>query len=188
MHAPSPRRRALPVSITLPVIAAATLALSGCASMSKEECLSADWREQGMRAALDGKPRSHIEDDRKACADVGVVPDQAQYFAGFAAGITQFCTAHNGEQWGRQGKYYAHSCPPELEGPFLERYRLGTKVNEAETSLEQLRNEQRDVQRKLEKAKDDAERNQLRDQLRELDRRLRDARDDLDRAERNLRG
>src|SRR5690606_13231192 len=53
------------------------LALSGCASMTPEECLHADWYEKGMQDGLRGQPRAYVEDHREACGKVGVVPNAA---------------------------------------------------------------------------------------------------------------
>ncbi|WJJ94752.1 DUF2799 domain-containing protein [Neopusillimonas aromaticivorans] len=51
------------------------LALSGCASMTPEECRTANWYEQGQRDGSRGQPRSYIEEHREACMKVGVTPD-----------------------------------------------------------------------------------------------------------------
>lgn len=164
------------------------IVLGGCASMSEDECRTADWHEQGLREALAGHPRTRLEEDRKACGKVGIAPDEQQYLAGYNLGIQQFCTPENGARWGRDGKYYsANTCPAMLESAFQQRYRLGRAAYDAEQNVQWLRNQQRDVQSKLDKAKDDAERSKLRSELDELDHRLRNARDDLDRAEARLR-
>ncbi len=167
--------------------AAALALLGGCAAMSEQECRTADWREQGQRDALDGQPRSHLADLHEACAKAGVVPHDGLYLEGWSRGVRQFCTPDNGARWGRQGRSYANSCPPELDGAFSDRFRAGRRAWDAEQTLRRLQGEQRDRQRALEQAQDDASRQRLRDQLRGLDGRLRDARDDLDRAEWRLR-
>jgi len=161
--------------------------LTGCAAMSEKECQTADWRDQGMKDALNGYDRSRLVDVREACAKAGVLPNEALYFDGWNRGIRQFCTPDNGARWGRQGRIYSGSCPAELGTAFSDRYREGRRVWDAEQTLQRLQGEQQDKQRALEKAKDDTSRGQLRDQLRSLDRRLSDARDDLSRAESQLR-
>lgn len=161
--------------------------LAGCAAMSEQECRTADWREQGMRDALAGHPRSRLEDNREACGKTGVVPNQALYFEGWKRGIGQFCTPANGVRWGRDGKTYENSCPPELEAGFVSRYRDGRRAYDAEQQLRRLQNEQSTKQRDLDAAKDDDKRRRLRNELQSLDARLRNARDELDYAERRLR-
>lgn len=101
--------------------------------------------------------------------------------------MRQFCTPDNGARWGREGRSYSNSCPPELDAAFSDRYRAGRRAYDAEQTLRRLQGEQRDKQRALDNAKDDTARRQARDQLRSLDARLRDARDDLHRAEWRLR-
>ncbi len=165
----------------------AVVMLAGCAAMSEKECQTADWRDQGMKDALNGYDRARLVDVREACAKVGVLPSEALYFDGWNQGIRQFCTPDNGARWGRQGRTYSGSCPAELGTGFSDRYREGRLVWAAEQTLQRLQGEQQDRQRALEKAKDDTSRAQLRDQLRSLDRRLSNARDELDRAEWQLR-
>ncbi len=173
--------------LTLMFPLAALLMTAGCASMSEEECRNADWYQQGMREALDGQTRDRLQEDREACAKVGVVPDIARYMAGYDKGIRQFCTPQNGARWGQAGRYYQGTCPADMDAEFRDRYQAGKAVYDADNKLKNLRNQQDDKQRKLEQSKDDKTRKQLRDELDDLDRQMRNARYDLDRAERQLR-
>ena len=172
-----------------PLIAAglAALLLSACAAMSEKECRSANWYEQGMRDALAGHTRTRLQDLNVACGEAGIVPDAAQYQAGWERGIWQFCSTDHAGRWGREGHGYANSCPPQIEGRFLAYYRLGRRAWEAEQKLQRLQSEQDSRERELSKANDDERRKQLRAQLHDLDHRLRHARDDLARAEREYR-
>ena len=184
-HIPPSRWRARQRGLLCCLFAA--VLLSGCAAMSEKECQTADWRDQGMKDALNGHDRTRLVDVREACAKAGVAPNEALYLDGWNRGIRQFCTPDNGARWGRQGRSYSGSCPAELGTAFSDRYRDGRRAWDAEQAVNRLQSEQQDKQRALEKAKDDTSRKQLRDQLRALDRRLFDARDDLDRAEWQLR-
>ena len=56
--------------------------LSSCASMSEQECLSANWLDQGFRDGRNGQPLRRFEEHRQACAKVGVRPDQRLYLQG----------------------------------------------------------------------------------------------------------
>lgn len=160
---------------------------AGCASMSAEECRTANWREQGMRDGQNGQPRSYLEEHREACAKVGVVPNAGQYEAGRAVGIKYYCTPANGLNEGRQGHSYRNACPPELEPAFLDRYKAGYRVYQAQKRIDSLVSEQRNKQYQLDKAKDDNTRDSLRRQLRDLDYSLRSARDNLAYEESRLR-
>ena len=164
-----------------------TALLTGCASMSPQECQTANWYEQGMRDGIHGEPRSRVEDHREACAKLGIQPDVKKYMAGRDIGIRQYCTPDVGMQEGLQGRSYRNSCPPLLEAKFLDRYRVGYRVYQAQQRVNQLDNEVNRKQRELDKARDDNKRARLRQDLRDLDRRLRDARNDVYYAERAAR-
>lgn len=153
--------------------------LTACASMSPEECHTANWREQGAQDGRNGQPRSQLERHREACGKVGVVPDARAYEAGRILGIRQYCTPENGLAQGRRGSSYRNVCPPEIEAAFLDRYRAGYRVYEAQRRVDKLTSDQRSLQYSLDRAKDDKARRSYRSQLRDLDYSLRRARDDL---------
>lgn len=173
--------------IVMLVIISSALLLSGCASMSPEECLTAEWHEQGMRDGQNGYPRSRAAEHQEACSKVGVQINMAKYQAGRDIGILQYCTPENAVEQGRIGRSYQNSCPPELERRFLDHYQSGYRVYTAQQQVNRLDGELNTIERRLRKSKDDAERSQLRKDLRDLDRRLRSARDDVYQAERRLR-
>jgi len=175
--------RSVPVRLLL---AAAVLGLGGCASMTPEECKTADWYEKGMSDGQHGRARAYLEDHVKACSEVGVRPNRERYMAGRDIGIRQYCTPHNGLQEGRRGASYANSCPPELEPAFLARYRAGYEVYRAQQRLDQINQRVQSKQRELDKAKEDKDRSRLRRDLRDLDGDARRARADLYAAERRL--
>ena len=174
------------LSCKLAVASGLLIALSGCASMSPEECRTANWYEQGMRDGIQGQPRSYVEEHREACAEVGIVPNAALWEKGRSQGIKRYCTPENGLEEGLRGGDYRNACPPELEGAFLERYRAGHRVHEARQRVERLANDQRSKQNELDRVKDDKARDRLRQQIRDLDYRLRSAREELYYEERRL--
>lgn len=153
--------------------------LGGCASMSKEECRSADWREVGYHDGVKGLARSRVEDHAKACAEAGVGVDRQVYFEARERGIRQYCYPPNGMNVGRAGQGYGDVCPPDLEPAFLCQYQLGRAVYDAEQRISSLDSQQRSLEDRLRKADKDDERAKLRNQLRDLDRDLRRARDEL---------
>ncbi|WP_322995089.1 DUF2799 domain-containing protein [Castellaniella sp.] len=163
------------------------LILSGCASMSEQECLTADWYDQGYRDGRRGYPVARVIDHQKACADVGVRPDIERYRAGNSQGVLEYCTPDNAFTVGRAGQSYRNACPAHLEGKFLPAYHQGKRIYEAQRQVDNLNSESSRLQRKLEKEKKPEVQRRLRNELRDLDRRLRYARDtlaDLDRYSR----
>jgi len=113
------------VLYVLPVLLAGLVSLSGCASLSAEECLAADWYTIGVEDGSRGQPVSRIGAHRKACAEVGVQPDMARYDAGRAFGLQSFCTRERGYAEGENGRSYSGVCPPHLEPIFMQGYLAG---------------------------------------------------------------
>ena len=177
----------MPLPLRTLCLAASLAVLGGCASMSPQECRTADWYEKGRSDGLHGESRAYFEDHVKACAEVGVQPDGAAYRRGWDLGIQSFCTPQSGRDTGRAGRYYSSgTCPAALEPAFEREYRRGRDVYNARQQLDQVRNRQQSKQSDLDRAKDDGVRERLRRDLRDLDREANLARDNLDRAERRL--
>lgn len=171
----------------LATLAMATLLLSSCASMSKEQCLTANWLDQGFRDGRTGQPLSRLEDHRAACAKVAVIPNNNLYIEGREQGIVLYCTPENALQEGLQGRPYRHACPAELEQAFLRSYTNGKQLYEAEQEVEQLNNRSRQLEKSLIREDDKELRRYLRRQLREIDWELQRARDQQRYLERRLR-
>ncbi|MBD3646785.1 MAG: DUF2799 domain-containing protein, partial [Pseudomonadales bacterium] len=87
------------------------MVLGGCASLSKDECINADWRLIGYEDGLNGAPKSRIAQHRKACADHDVVPNKASYDAGYEEGILSYCSYSRGERAGQYGRRAEDVCP-----------------------------------------------------------------------------
>lgn len=168
------------------IIVSALLILQGCASLSEKECMTANWYEQGYRDGRNGQPASRIEDHREACFKVGVVPDPAQYAKGRAGGVLEYCTPENALREGRNGKPYRNACPVHLEGQFLNYHQAGYRVYQAVEHVNYLNRQSQQLERKLDKEKDDKKRRRIREELRDLDRNLRRAHDHVFDAERRL--
>jgi len=122
------------------LIAAGALALvlQGCASMSKNECMTADWYAIGYESGIRGQRESQISDHRKACAEHGVTPDLARYLEGREAGLQKFCEPGNGYRLGRAGTGYAGVCPSRVEGDFLRSYRAGRELYDMQQNINRL--------------------------------------------------
>lgn len=113
---------------TLPIIMFFLLFLSGCASMDKSECLTANWQTIGFEDGTTGKNVSNISEYRKDCAKYGVSPDLADYRAGHLQGSKLFCTLRNGFEQGNNGNSYNRNCPEALEDAFLAGFRDGQEL------------------------------------------------------------
>lgn len=125
------------------------LLLSGCASMNKDACLTADWRTIGFEDGSKGKHESTISEYRKDCARHGVTPDLDAYRAGHLEGADRFCTPGNGFRLGQAGTVYNNSCPPQLERAFLTAHADGLQLHRLQRHLQQQQAELRKAERQL---------------------------------------
>jgi hypothetical protein len=120
--------------------------LGGCATLSKEQCISADWYQLGYQDALDGRPIDLVDRHARACAKAGVVPDEVTWLEGYRAALPYFCVADTGYRFGIRDANYHGQCPPHLEQRFLDGYRLGqdihdlnARIAEADEAIDELR-------------------------------------------------
>lgn len=160
-------------------LALIAVALAGCETMSKQECLSADWFQVGYLDGRDGKPRSHIEYIAESCAKTNIIPDRERYFYGRDKGLREYCTPENGFYLGNNGKSYSRVCPPETANGFEAAYNEGHRIYEARQQLGKLEANRHKLEDHLSKAATYEEKKHIRDELEDLDKRLRFARDTL---------
>lgn len=109
------------------------LSMTGCATMSKDECLTVDWRTVGYEDGAAGYSGDRIGQHRKACAKHGVSPDLTLYQSGREAGLREYCVPANGFRLGAQGAGYSGLCPAELDGAFASAYESGRHLYELES-------------------------------------------------------
>jgi hypothetical protein len=143
-------------ALALVALVAGVAALTGCETMSAEECKIADWRSLGS----------------ESCGERGFSADPVAYNVGFDAGMYQFCRPENGFSVARRGASFSGACPRELAGEFYLAYQDGQRVRVAEQSLQSARD---DVSRIT------SERSRIDDDIRARENNLRDATTDEDR-------
>ena len=103
-------------------------ALSGCASMSSEECVNSDWVAIGYEDGSRGYTTDKFSSRRKACAKHGVTADFQAYQSGRAEGLVEFCQPARGFNLGASGGAYHGVCDVALEEEFLDAYRVGSQL------------------------------------------------------------
>jgi hypothetical protein len=106
----------------------AVLALAGCSSVSKDECLAIDWRTVGYEDGATGQGVERLSSRRQACARHGVVPDLDAYRSGREEGLLEFCQPANGFRVGARGRGYGGACPQHLAPAFTEAYEAGREL------------------------------------------------------------
>ncbi len=117
------------------VLVAVLAGLSGCASMSADECLTVDWATIGFEDGSRGYTADRLGSHRKACAKHGVAADLAAYQRGHAQGLESFCQPGRGFNHGANGARYNGVCPAHLEPEFLEAFNAGAKLHSLRSSL-----------------------------------------------------
>jgi hypothetical protein len=111
------------------------LAIGGCATMDREECLTVDWRTVGFEDGAAGYSSDRIGQHRKACAEYGVTPDLTAYQEGRAEGLREYCVPANGFRLGSQGGSYSGICPSDLDPEFADAYHSGRQLYTLESRL-----------------------------------------------------
>ena len=112
--------------------------ISGCATMTADECLYADWRAIGYEDGAEGQALAYLSNHRQACAEVGVTPDFNAYRGGREEGIRVFCRPANGYRLGSDGHVYQNVCPRDMEDEFLLAYREGFTIHELELAVSEI--------------------------------------------------
>jgi hypothetical protein len=117
------------------MVALAAGILCGCASMSKDECVTVDWRTVGYEDGAAGQGAERLASRRKACAEHGVAPDLTAYRTGRDEGLREYCNSANGFRVGASGTVYGGACPADLEPAFADAYQAGRKLWRLESQL-----------------------------------------------------
>lgn len=132
------------------------LGLSGCASMSGDECVTSDWHAIGFEDGSRGLAADALGDRRKACAKHGVTPNFDAYQAGRAEGLHEFCRPTRGFNLGASGGYYNGVCPASNEASFVDAYNTGhqlftlrSAVNAANAKINARKREQERVEEEI---------------------------------------
>ena len=127
----------------------AGLTVTGCATLDKSECRTADWRTIGYEDGARGEAASLIGKHREACAKHGIVVNLAAYRQGREEGLRQYCRAQNGFRLGERGVAYSGMCPADLEPQFRSAYEAGKRVHDAASSVRYAANRLRQKEQQL---------------------------------------
>jgi len=161
--------------------------LSGCATMDKTECLTADWYAVGLRDGQAGETVARLTKHRESCSEYGIQPREQLYRDGRAAGLRDYCRTDNAFDTGLKGHRYQGVCPSGMDAAFR-------RYNYAAYEVHRLRNDLRSTQNTIEgkeyrlgkKSTSDEERATLAKEIHVLERKLQRQRDELQMAEHDL--
>ena len=104
------------------------LVLGGFATMSAEDCSSADWRMIGFDDGARGEPLTRAERRERDCTKHGVAMDRQSYDAGRHDGLATYCTEGVAYQLGESGRSYNGVCADHDESTFLAAYERGREL------------------------------------------------------------
>ena len=139
---------------TLKLLAALALlaSLSGCASLSKNECLAADWEDIGIRDGANGQPEEYLIQHAKACSKVNVVPDRGAWQHGRERGLERYCVPRRAYQDGEYGSgFNLEQCVNYDQDRLTDAWRKGHEVNRLSNALGSIDNEISTIHEELKK-------------------------------------
>ena len=143
------------------MLAGLVLLLQGCATLSEDECLAADWWIIGQKDGFERRPPSYLAEYQEACAEYGVTPDRVAYAKGYRSGrqdfLERFCTRSNGYRIGRDGDSYDGVCTGPLEESFLTGFRRGREVHGKEMEVWNIKLERRKLREKIDELEEELE-------------------------------
>ncbi len=124
----------------------ALVVLTGCSSMSAEECQTARWQEIGYRDGKAGRSPQVINDYAKDCGEVGYSVDHSVWQHAYQQGLRLYCSPDNGYRIGKSGGTYHGVCESEL---FYKNYQRGMKEYEINLRLDEIYWELNDIELEL---------------------------------------
>ncbi len=161
--------------------------LTGCATLSENECRSANWYRLGAKDGQKGEPVGLLDEHKESCARYGIRPDENQYLAGREAGLRQYCQLGNAFRTGLNGEEYKGVCPLDVDADFR---RYNTSALEVHNSKEKIEDIDRQLSAKEHELgkKDTPEKEQLRlrEEIKKLDHKRDRLRSDLRYQEREV--
>ncbi len=154
--------------------------MTGCATLSREQCQNGDWYGIGLADGRAGEPETRVNEHNKSCAEFGILVNSKLYFQGRAKGLADYCRLENAIDTGLHGRRYHHVCPSSIDAVFnlynsaaYEVYSLRRKLETLDYQISDKENELR------RKDLSDDKRSRLRLDLRDLYRERDRWRDDL---------
>jgi ribosome modulation factor len=100
----------------------------GCATLSKQDCETADWTKIGHDDGYQGKPHDEFLKHQAACKKHGIQANLDVYKVSYSrAMVEEYCTESRGYKLGSEGRTYKNVCPKQIESEFLKGYLEGKK-------------------------------------------------------------
>ncbi len=118
------------------------LLLSGCATLSKQECLQSNWEIIGQNDGANGRPLNYLDQHRQACSEYRISPDAMAYERGRNRGLLNYCTESRGYSVGASAIEFDEVCPEPQRQEFIKGYLRGLDQAMADVEWESFRKSQ----------------------------------------------
>lgn len=124
------------------------IVLSGCASMSVEQCKTANWYQIGEKEGASGSGSS-LDRHYKACQKAQIVPNQSQYEQGFAKGLSYYCTPRTVFDYALQGRGNYEYCPIQQRASLRPYYQTANQYYQAKKVFQETEDKWTSARQKL---------------------------------------
>ena len=125
------------------------LSISGCATLSREDCMQGSWFELGLHDGRMGKPFNRLAQHQKSCLEFNIHIDSKQYNAGRKQGLQTFCQLDNAIHIGLKGQLYQSVCPPEIHSAFQRYNDAAYGVYQSQENLKRIDDELFNMENRL---------------------------------------
>lgn len=143
------------------VLSVLAIGLTGCATLSTDQCSVGDWQKIGVQDGNDGRLPNRFTRHVRACKLDSSDASRALYESGRQKGLSTYCTSVRGYREGALGQIYNGVCSGEAEAQFKQGYDLGQQIHQAETKSSNTLDSYQVVTRKLLSAESESERAKL---------------------------
>ena len=130
----------MPVMRYLAAIALLLL-LAACATLSEDECRSADWYQIGREDGANGRKLDFILQHAKACNEFGIKPIASEWRKGREEGLKLYCTRENAYRVGTRGHILSAVCPAEGLSQLERANERGLRYNRIRQEMSEIQNE-----------------------------------------------
>lgn len=119
-------------------IVVVSVMLTGCASMTAQECQTVDWYQKGLEDGRDGRREARLATYRGDCAEHGLRPDEPLYIDGRLDGLRTYCRLENAVSSGLAGRRYEGVCPAEVDASFRRCNAMALDVHATKARVQEL--------------------------------------------------
>ncbi|MGJ8528478.1 DUF2799 domain-containing protein [Maritalea sp.] len=125
------------------------LVLSGCATLSKSQCQTGDWRSIGENDGRSGYSSARFTEHSEACTKHGIAADRGLYEQGRKIGLRSYCTPANAAKVGLAGRSYRNVCEGDIGLSFARIHRQANDVYSIDQDIEGINSEISTLTKKL---------------------------------------